>query len=143
MYVDGVIFSMRIGASVGRVPVLVSIGVSRPGHRLAMDLQSVDKESASICREFFKDLKSCGLLSHNIALGTMDGLPGLEKVFKEEFPNARIQHCQLHMSRNVLVKVSRKLKKTVADDLCSIFYALKNDKVFHFSTVLLDSGNTI
>jgi len=53
----------------------------------------------------------------------MDGLPGLEKVFKEEFPNARIQRCQVHVARNVLAKVPQKLKKEVADDLRSIFYA--------------------
>jgi putative transposase len=44
-------------------------------------------------------------------LGIMDGLAGLEKVFKEEFPNAKVQRCQVHVARNVLAKVPRKLKK--------------------------------
>jgi len=34
---------------------------------------------------------------------------GLEKVFKEEFPNGKIQRCEVHVSRK--------------DDLRSIFYA--------------------
>lgn len=53
----------------------------------------------------------------------MDGLKGLERVFKEEFPKAKVQRCQVHVSRNVLAKVPRKLKKTIADEVRSIFYA--------------------
>lgn len=53
----------------------------------------------------------------------MDGLPGLETVFKEEFSQAKIQRCTVHVDRNVLAKVPKKLKKDVAADLRSIFYA--------------------
>jgi len=35
----------------------------------------------------------------------MDGLPGLEKVFQEEFPYAKIQRCQVHVAKNVIAKV--------------------------------------
>ncbi len=41
----------------------------------------------------------------------MDGLPGLEKVFKEEFPSANAQRSQVHVARNVLAKVRKKTKK--------------------------------
>jgi len=74
-------------------------------------------------RELFKDLKGRGLDALNIRLGIMDGLPGLEKVFKEEFPKAKVQRCQVHVAKNVLAKVPRKLKQAVADDMRSIFYA--------------------
>jgi len=53
----------------------------------------------------------------------MDGLPGLETVFKEEFPKAKVQRCQVHVARNVLAKVPKKFKQDVANDLRSIFYA--------------------
>ncbi|PXF55799.1 MAG: IS256 family transposase, partial [Deltaproteobacteria bacterium] len=61
-------------------------------------------------------------------LGIMDGLPGLEAVFKQEFPSAKVQRCQVHVARNVLAKVPKKLKKEVADDLRSIFYASSRKK---------------
>ena len=57
---------------------------------------------------------------------------GLEKVFKEEFPKAKVQRCQIHVSRNVLAKVPRKLKKPVADDIRSIFYASSKSKAMEF-----------
>jgi transposase-like protein len=62
----------------------------------------------------------------------MDGLPGLEKIFKEEFANAQLQRCQVHVAKNVLAKVPRKLKHTVADDMRSIFYASSKEKALGF-----------
>jgi len=130
--VDGVTFLMRINGSIERVPVLVAIGIREDGRRTVLGLQAGDKESASSWREFFKDLKRRGLDLSRVELGIMDGLPGLEKVFGEEFPKARIQRCQLHVSRNVLAKVPRKLKKIIADDLRSIFYASSREKALEF-----------
>ena len=80
---------------------------------MVLGLQAGDKESASNWREFFKDLKGRRLDGSNVTLGVMDGLPGLEKVFKEEFPKAKVQRCQVHVARNVLAKVPRKLKKEI------------------------------
>jgi len=132
MFLDGVNFDMRIDGSIEKVPVLVAIGVTETGHKRVLGLQAGDKESASTWRQFFKDLKRRGLDGSNMVLGVMDGLPGLEKVFKEEFPKAKVQRCQVHVSRNVLAKVPKKLKKAVADDLRSIFYASSKQKAMEF-----------
>jgi len=136
LFIDGVTFSMRIEGKIERVPVLVAIGVTEKGQKLVLALQAGDKESASSWRELFKDLKSRGLNSQDIILGIMDGLPGLETVFKEEFSNAKVQRCQLHVARNVLAKVPKKLKKTVADDIRSIFYASSKKKAMEFFDTL-------
>jgi len=132
IFVDGVNFSMRINKSIEKVPMLVAIGVTQKGQKMVLGFQSGDKESAPIWREFFKDLKSRGLDGSKVVLGIMDGLPGLEKVFKEEFSKAKLQRCQVHVARNVLAKVPKKLKKTVADDLRSIFYASSKQKAMEF-----------
>jgi putative transposase len=47
----------------------------------------------------------------------------LETVFKEEFFQAKIQRCQVHVARNVFAKVPKTLKQAVADNLRVIFYA--------------------
>jgi putative transposase len=128
MYVDGTLFSMRIHGSVESVPILVVVGVTEDGHRTILAVQSGDKESASSWRELFKDIKRRGLDSSRVVLGIMDGLSGLKKVFRQEFANAQVQGCQIHVCRNVLAKVPRKLKKIVADELRSIFYASSKSK---------------
>jgi putative transposase len=138
VFLDGVNFDMRIDGSVEKVPVLVAIGVTETGHKRVLGFQAGDKESAPTWREFFKDLKKRGLNGSNIVLGVMDGLPGLEKVFKEEFPKAKVQRCQVHVSRNVLAKVPKKLKKAVADDLRSIFYASSKQKAMAFFDIFKD-----
>ena len=138
IFVDGVCFDMRIGKSIESVPVLVAIGVKKTGQKLVLGLQAGDKESASNWREFFKDLKGRGLSSQEVILGIMDGLPGLERVFKEEFTNAEVQRCQVHVDRNVLAKVPKKYKKAVADDLRSIFYASSKKKAREFFDKFID-----
>jgi putative transposase len=132
LLVDGVNFVMRAGRSVETVPVLVAIGVRGDATRLVLGLQAGDKESAANWREFFKDLKSRGLRGEGVMLGVMDGLTGLEIVFKEEFGNAQVQRCQVHVARNVLAKVPQKLKQGVADGMRSIFYASSKEKAKEF-----------
>jgi putative transposase len=132
IFVDGVNFDMRMGDTIEKVPVLAAIGVTESGARLVLGLQSGDKETASTWREFVKDLKRRGLQSHLVKLGIMDGLTGLEKVFKEEFSKAKIQRCQVHVSRNVLAKVPKKYKQDVADEMRSIFYASSQEKSLSF-----------
>jgi putative transposase len=134
LFLDGVNFRMRIGKGIELVPVLVAIGVTHTGHKLVLSLQAGDKESAANWREFFKDLKRRGLKGEDITLGIMDGLPGLEKVFGEEFTKAKVQRCQVHVARNVLAKVPKKLKQEVADDVRSIFYASSKEKAISFFT---------
>jgi putative transposase len=138
LFLDGVNFDMRIDGSVEKVPVLVAIGVTEEGQKRVLGFQAGDKESASTWREFVKDLKKRGLDSSRVILGVMDGLPGLERVFEEEFSKAKVQRCQVHVARNVLAKVPRKLKKTVADDLRSIFYASSRKKAMQFFNTFKD-----
>jgi len=133
LFVDGVNFRMRIGKTIERVPILVVIGVKTDGTKLVLALQSGDKESAPTWRQLFKDLKKRGLDAAIVTLGIMDGLSGLEKVFEEEFPHARIQRCQVHVARNVIAKIPRKLKQEVADGLRSIFYASSRKKAEEFA----------
>lgn len=132
LYIDGTNFSMRIDGAVEKVPVLVVLGVTDKGYRTVLGLQSGDKESAASWREMFKDLKGRGLDSNGITLGVMDGLSGLESVFKEEFPKAKVQRCQVHVARNILAKVPKKLKKDIADEVRSIFYASSRKKAIEF-----------
>lgn len=132
LFVDGVIFRMRVGSKVENVPVLVAIGVTQTNQKLVLGFQSGDKESASCWREFFKDLKRRGLNGSKVELGVMDGLLGLEKVFQEEFSTAKTQRCQVHVAKNVLAKVTRKDKKAVADDMRSMFYASSKTKAYEF-----------
>jgi len=99
MFIDGVNLKIRIGGKVEIVPILVVIGVREDNTRCVLSIQMGDKESASVWRECLRGLKARGLDT------TCDGLKGLETVVTEEFPNAKIERCQVHVARNVLAKV--------------------------------------
>ena len=58
---------------------------------MVIGFRAGDNELALTLREFFEDLKKQGLDDSKMVLGVMDGLPGLEKVFKEEIPQAKVQ----------------------------------------------------
>jgi len=122
MIIDGVNFNMRTAHHIERISMLVVIGVTYDNKRLFLALQQGDKEKASTWREVFKDMKHVrGLNKDDIKLGIMDGLPGLERVFAEEFPNAKIQRCTVHVTKNVITKVPCSMRKEVGDKLTDIF----------------------
>jgi transposase-like protein len=67
-------------------------------------------------RKLWKTLKineRSGLAKEQVQLGIMDRLSGLENVFREEFPNAKIQHYQVHVSRNGLSPEEYNPTKTI------------------------------
>lgn len=132
IFMDGVNFDMRVDSKISKVNILAAIGVTSKKERLVLGLQAGDKECAGNWREFFKDLKRRGLDGSQVKLGIMDGLPALEKVFKEEFINAKTQRCQFHVASNVLTKVTKKNKEEIADDMRSIFYASSKKKAINF-----------
>jgi putative transposase len=129
---------MRVAKTIEKVAVLVVIGVTASGQKQVIGLQSGDKESAANWRELFKDLKQRGLDSQSVTLGIMDGLSGLEKVFREEFPKGKVQRCQVHVTRNIVAKVPQKLKQKVADDIRSIFYSSSKEKAEEFSAQFVE-----
>lgn len=137
MYIDGVNFDMRVDHKIEKLPMLVVVGVTNDNQKVFLAIQQGDKESATTWREIFKDLKTRGLHAQKIQLGIMDGLSGLEKVFQEEFINAKIQRCQVHVSRNVLCKVPKPLKKEVADGMRDIFYASSREKSKEFYDIFI------
>lgn len=140
VYIDGVNFRMRTNKQVKVVPMLVVIGVTEDNRKKFLCIQQGDKECASTWREVFKDLKSRGL-NKDLSLGIMDGLSGLMKVFKEEFPSAKVQRCQVHVARNVLCKVPRNKKEELSDKLRDIFYASNRKKAKEAFSIFYEKYN--
>ena len=123
LFLDGTNFSMRRGREIEKQCVLVVVGVTEERQRRVLALQAGDKESSRAWAGVFRDLVRRGLDPSTVQLGVMDGLPGLEKAFLSAFRKAKVQRCQVHKARNVIVKVRRKDRKIVADDMRRVFYA--------------------
>ncbi len=71
----------------------------------------------------FEGLSKRGLNANDVAIGVMDGLPGLEKVFKETFSQSMTARCWVHAKRNALAKCSVRLLEPFEKLLNDVMYA--------------------
>jgi putative transposase len=86
LYVDGTNFKVQRRRSTEKEPSLVVLGVDENNFRSILAIEPGSKDNVDSWRAVFSELKKRGLDGKSVRLGIMDGLPGLEKLFREEFP---------------------------------------------------------
>lgn len=120
--VDGLNLPVR-RFHVSKESLLVALGITRDGRRRIIGVSLGARESAESWRQFFGELKKRGLKSTAVALGVMDGLPGLESAFEAAFPKAVIQRCMVHKTWNVAAKLPRGIQAGCLAQMKRIFNA--------------------
>ncbi|MBF0301119.1 MAG: IS256 family transposase [Oligoflexia bacterium] len=123
LYVDGTNFKIQRRDSTEAEPSLVVLGIDTNGFRSILAIEPGHKDNAETWRGVFKSLKERGLDFFSVKVGIMDGLPGLEKVFKEEFPYASTQRCWFHSMGNAITKVPARLRVAFKEYLSKVMYA--------------------
>jgi len=111
LFVDGTNFNLQRRGSTQKEPSLVVVGITKKNCLSILAIQPGQKDSAANWAEVFKDLKRRGLKTEAVRIGVMDGLPGLEKTFRESFSNAVTARCWVHALRNAQSKVPERLKE--------------------------------
>ena len=109
LFVDGTNFNMQRRGSTEKEPSLVVLGMDAKSRMSILTIQPGHKDNAASWRTVFDDLKKRGLNPETVRIGVMDGLPGLENVFKEAFPKAVTARCWVHALRNALAKAPARL----------------------------------
>ena len=127
LYVDGTNFNVQRRGSTEKEPSLVVLGINQEGYRSILAIEPGSKDNVDSWRAVFKSLKERGLNGANVTLGIMDGLPGLEKLFKEQFPKAKTQRCWVHAKGNVIAKCPARLREPFSRLIDSVMYA-KSEK---------------
>ena len=125
IYVDGTNFNIQRRGTTEKEPSLVVLGINRNGYRSILAIEPGQKDSSDCWRTVFKELKRRGLNGKAVSIGIMDGLPGLERVFKEEFSHAVTQRCWVHALKNAMNKCPKRLKES---------FKLLADKVIYASS---------
>lgn len=123
LFVDGTNFRIQRRGSTEKEPTLVVLGIDRDNHMSLLTLQPGNKDDAESWRQIFKDLIARGLDPHAVQIGVMDGLPGLEKTFKECFAKAVTARCWVHSMRNALAKVPQRLQVAFKELSDKVMYA--------------------
>ncbi len=123
LYIDGTNFKIQRRGSTEREPSLVVLGVTDSNYRSVLAIEPGHRDNVESWRAVFRSLKSRGLNGSRIRIGVMDGLPGLEKLFLEEFPSAVTQRCWLHAKRNAMAKAPARLRDAFRVLLEKVMYA--------------------
>jgi len=123
LYVDGTNFKLQRRGSTEREPSLVILGITLANHRTVLGIEPGTRDDVNSWRSAFRELKRRGLNPANIKIGVMDGLPGLETVFREEFPNAVTQRCWVHTMRNAMAKSPARLRDAFKLLATNVMYA--------------------
>ena len=124
LYVDGASFQVRINGHVSRQSFCAVLGVTEENERFeVLALEMGDRERADLWESVFGSLAERGLDREAVELGIMDGLPGLEAVFRRFFPRAQTQRCQKHAKANACRRVRKKEREVFSKALNEIFYA--------------------
>lgn len=127
LYVDGTNFKVQRRGSVEREPSLVVLGVDNSNYRSVLAIEPGTKDNVDCWRGVFASLKERGLDSSAVRLGVMDGLPGLENCFKDEFTNSKTQRCWVHAKGNALRKSPARLRTAYSMLLDKVMYAKSED----------------
>lgn len=127
LYVDGTNFKVRRRGSTEKEPSLVVLGVDENNFRSILAIEPGSKDNVESWRAVFSELKKRGLDGKSVRLGIMDGLPGLERLFKEEFPGALTQRCWVHSMRNAVAKAPARLREPFKGLAHKVMYATSED----------------
>jgi len=123
LFIDGTNFRITRRGSTEKEPTLVVMGLDDRNCYSILSLQPGQKDSADCWGEVFKDLIKRGLNPRVVEIGVMDGLPGLEKKFKEYFNNAVAGRCWVHAKKNILLKAPKRLSDALNLLIDRIMYA--------------------
>lgn len=148
LFVDGTNFRIQRVGSTEKEPSLVVLGLNKLHQLSVLAIEPGQKDNAECWRSLFIDLKRRGLSAQEIRLGIMDGLSGLEAVFKEEFSGSQTARCWVHAMRNAMSKTPERLAESFKTLAHKVMYARSEDearKSFSFlkASMQIEAGRAV
>jgi transposase-like protein len=124
IYMDGLYVKIRRGGITDSESFVVAIGINQYGYREVLGfIESSGGESRETYREMLINLRNRGLKEPLLFI--LDGLIGIESIIKEIYPYVEFQSCIIHKMRHTLLKVRKRDRENVSEDLkayCSSGY---------------------
>ena len=98
--------------------VQVVVGIDEDGYREVLGIWCADTENETSWSDVFADLKGRGL--HGVTYVVSDNHKGLRRAIARHFQGVVWQRCQVHFTRNILSRVSKKDRARVRNLLREI-----------------------
>jgi len=121
LYLDATYLDARWARKVENVSALVAYAVGPDGRRRLLGITIGTEESEASWAELLGQLVERGL--SGVALVIADEHAGLAAAVRRVLPEVRRQRCTVHLQRNILAKVPRRLRKRVAREVATVFQA--------------------
>lgn len=132
LYIDGTNFKVQRRGSTEREPSLVVLGIDDTNRKSILAIEPGTKDNVDAWRAVFSELVKRGLKTECVRIGIMDGLPGLENLFRQTFPKAVTARCWVHALKNTLAKTPARLrmafKELVTSVICMLRAKIKQER---------------
>lgn len=123
LFVDGTNFRIQRRGTTDKEPSLVVLGLDERNCFSILAVEPGTKDNVDAWQAVFSELRGRGLKMNAVRIGVMDGLPGLEKLFCETFPNAVTARCWVHALRNACAKAPQRLRDVFKRFAHRVMYA--------------------
>ncbi|MGH2983162.1 MAG: IS256 family transposase [Solirubrobacterales bacterium] len=121
LYLDATFVDARWARTVENVSALVAYAVGPDGSRRLLAITLGAEESDASWSELLEQVTQRGL--SGVQLVIADDHQGLAAAVRRWLPEAKRQRCTVHLQRNVLTKVPRRLRARVAREVAELFRA--------------------
>ena len=119
IYVDCLYCSVKEDLRSIKKAIYVVLGVNTKGKKEVLGIWIDTTESASKWCEIFEELKTRGI--EDIFFVSMDGLAGLPGAVEKIYPQAIMQRCIVHITRNIYSVTAKKESKEIIGDFKKIY----------------------
>ena len=123
LYIDGTNFRIQRRGTTAKEPSLVVLGIDEKNCMSILAVEPGVKDNVDAWVAVFAELRGRGLDMSAVRIGIMDGLPGLERLFKETFINSVTARCWVHALRNACGKTPARLHEVFKKLAHRIMYA--------------------
>lgn len=119
LYLDATFLDARWARKVENVSALVAYAVGPDGHRRLLGVTLGAEESEAGWSALLEQLVQRGLTGVQLVIA--DAHQGLAAAVRRWLPEVRQQRCTVHLQRNVLTQVPRRLRPRVAREVATVF----------------------
>jgi transposase-like protein len=123
LYIDGTNFDIQRRGTTEKEPSLVVVGVDDDNRRSILAIEPGTKDNVAAWDACFCSLIERGLDPTKVRIGLMDGLPGLENLFRRTFVNSVTGRCWKHALGNAANKTPARLQQAFLKLAYSVMYA--------------------
>lgn len=121
VYIDCIYCSVKEDLRSIKKAIYVVLGIDTKGLKDVLGIWIETTETSSKWCEIFEELKSRGV--EDIFFVSMDGLTGLPEAVERVYPQAILQRCIVHITRNIYGILPKKEVKEVISDFKKIYTA--------------------